>query len=293
LDWFIYVIVVFYVAFFASLLACRVSISRSALRVKSLTTLHDDGISLNKPVQVELGFLRARGYYSRGYHVTAEFTSTGSAFVSKIRYEDLCSDAYLLAVDERGIGYLIAPAAKINSRVGRNVIIACLDPSKTPKLSKTLEIAEPQTLVKSEIKVTDGRYLIKASWTVSGLKQWRVVYDEKKGVHTIISEPDTRSKARNAVVKLCVKPQTPLAGEFCVNALKIEKPGDEAVRELEGLKERKIIIEHLNNINLRKLSEHLGITNYPHISGYARESIKAKLILNIPLARDLVREEDL
>jgi len=66
-------------------------------------------------------------------------------------------------VDEQGIGYVITPAAMINSRVGGNAVITCLDSSKTSKLSKTLEIAEPQALVKSEIRVTDGRYLIKAS----------------------------------------------------------------------------------------------------------------------------------
>jgi hypothetical protein len=78
-----------------------------------------------------------------------------------------------------------------------------------------------------------------------------------------------------------------------VKTLEIKKPGDEVVRELERLKERKIIIEHVNNINLRKLAKHLGITNYPHISGYASESIKVKLILDKPFSKDLVREETL
>jgi len=293
LDWVIAMIMLSYVAFLTFVLAYVVFGYRSVSRVKSLIRFLDDGISLAKPLQVEFGVLRARGYYGKGYRVTAEFVGSGSALVSKIRYEDLCSDAYLLAVDERGVGYLIAPAAKIRSRVGRNAVIACLDPSKTPKLSKSLEISESQTLVKSEVRVDEGGYLIKASWIVTGTGQWRVVYDEKKGVYTIVSEPDAGSRVRGAVVKLCVKPRIPFAREFCVKTLEIKKPGDEVVRELERLKERKIIIEHVNNINLRKLAKHLGITNYPHISGYAGESIKVKLILDKPLSKDLVREETL
>jgi len=291
LDWVIAVMIVSYAASLVLVMVYIVRGYRSVSRVKNLTQFLDDGISFSEPVQVEFGVLRARGYYSRGYHVATEFTVSSSALASKIRYEDLCSDAYLLAVGKQGIGYLIAPAVKISSRVGRNVVIMCLDPAKTPKLSKSLEITESQALVKSEVKVADSGYLVRASWLVTGIKQWRIVYDEKKGVHTIVSEPDAGSKIRGVMVKLCVKPRIPFAGEFCINFLEIKKPGDEVVRELEGLKERKIIIEHLNNINLRKLTKNLGITNYPHISGYAGESIKVKLVLNIPLAKDLVKEE--
>ncbi|MEM4628979.1 MAG: hypothetical protein QXL83_03355 [Zestosphaera sp.] len=99
-------------------------------------------ITLTKPLKVEFGVLRARGYYSnRGYHVMTEFLSS-SALVESISYEGLYSSSYLLAVDSKGVGYLVAPAVKVISREGRNVVVACLDPSKTPKISKLVEVSD-------------------------------------------------------------------------------------------------------------------------------------------------------
>ncbi|MEM4697289.1 MAG: hypothetical protein QXS63_05615 [Zestosphaera sp.] len=96
---------------------------------------------------------------------------------------------------------------------------------------------------------------------------------------------------RNAVVKLRVKPSTILASEVCRKVLEFKKPGEEALTELEGLQERRIFIEHLNLVNLGRLAKSLGITAYPHISGYAENMVKVKLILNVPFSRDVVKEE--
>lgn len=269
----------------------RVSNSRSASRIKSLTRFSSEGISLAKPLQVEFGVLRAIGYYSKGYHVITEFLKRGSAFVDSISYKDLCSDAYLLAVDWRGIGYLVAPAVKIVSRGGKNVVIMCLDPLKTPKISKLVEVVDSRTRVESEVKIVDGRYVVKASWPASSATQWRVVYDEKKGVYTITTEPAVEVRVRNVLVKLCVKSSVLSAGEICRHVLEVKKPGEEVLRELEGLQERRVFIEHLDLVNLASLARSLGITTYPHISGYAENMIRVKLVLNIPFSKDVVKEE--
>lgn len=287
-----YVIILLFIILLASipLLVRRLAV-RSISRIKNLTRFNDDGVSLAKPVSVEFGVLRVRGYYSRGYHVATEFLRKGSAVVDVISYEDLCSDAYLLAVDASGVGYLIAPAAKITSREGKNVVITCLDPSKTPRLNKSIEVTESQTIMKSSVDLINGRYLIKGSWVIGSAGQWRVVYDEKKGVYTITTEPEVENRVRGAVIKLCVKPQMTFASEFCAKVAEVRKLNEEVTRELEGLRRREIIIDHLNTIDLRKLIKTLGITKYPHISGYAKEAIKVKLVLDKALKRDIVKEE--
>jgi len=270
----------------------RVSSSRSLSRVRSLIKFLSEGITLTKPLKVEFGVLRARGYYSnRGYHVVTEFLSSSNALVESISYEGLCSSSYLLAVDSKGVGYLVAPAVKVISREGRNVVIACLDPSKTPKISKLVEVSDSRASVKSEVRIINSKYVVKASWPASSAGQWKVLYDEKKGVYTVTTEPSVEGKVRNAVVKLCVKPSTILASEVCRKVLEFKKPGEEALTELEGLQERRIFIEHLNLVNLGRLAKSLGITAYPHISGYAENMVKVKLILNVPFSRDVVKEE--
>ncbi|MEM0014493.1 MAG: hypothetical protein QXS42_01055 [Zestosphaera sp.] len=271
--------------------AVRVSNSRAASAVRSSVRFFDDGILLAKPMEVEFGLLKARGYYSRGYHITTEFFRRSSALVDRITYSDLCSDTYLLATDSRGVGYLIAPGVRIASREGRNVIIMCMDPSKIPKLSKSIEITESQTSVRSEVELKDGRYVVKASWAVSTPGQWGVLYDEKKGVYTITTTPEVRGRVRGAAVKLCARPQQALAVEICDTVLEVRRPGEEVVRELSNLQERKVVVEHLNLINLSRLAKSVGITTYPHISGYANGMVRVKLVLDIPLARNVVREE--
>lgn len=264
----------------------------SLSRVRSLIRFLDKGIALAKSLEVEFGILRVEGFHTaRGYRVMTEFSRSRSVSVESISYEGLCSSSYMLAVDSRGVGRLVAPAAKIVSREGRNVVIMCLDPSKTPKVSKIVEMSDSRTSVKSELRVINGKYVVKASWTAGSAGQWRVLYDEKRGVYTVTTEFGAESRARSAVIKLCVEPYTVLAGEICRQVFEFKKPGEEALTELEGLQERRILVEHLGLINLSKLARSLGITTYPHISGYVENIVKVRLILNMPFLRDVVKEE--
>lgn len=272
----------------------RASSSRKALLVRDLVRFLDEGVLLAKPLEVEFGILKAYGYYSKHYRVSVDFRGHDKALVDKIPYDVLCSSAYLLATSSKGVGYLIAPGVKITSPLGRNVVILCLDPSKTPRLSKSIVGREG---IKSEVSLAGGKYVAKASWIVTTPTQWRVVYDEKKGVYTITTTPESESGLRGATLKLCVKPQQifiPLhifPAEICSFVLEIRKPGEEVVKELEGLPGRKIIIESMDLIDLSRLASSAGVTTYPHISGYAEGMIKVKLIHDIPLARDVIVEE--
>ncbi|MFN3268243.1 MAG: hypothetical protein ACK416_03170, partial [Zestosphaera sp.] len=102
-----------------------------------------------------------------------------------------------------------------------------------------------------------------------------------------------------AKLKLCVKPRQTFIippifpAEICSSILEIQKPGEEVVKELEGLPERKIIVESMDYLNLARLASTAGVTTYPHISGYAEGMIKAKLTHDIPLKKDIVVEEEI
>lgn len=267
-----------------------------ASRIRSMIQFLDDGISLAKPLEVEFGFLRACGYYSKHYQVVVDFEKYSKALVDKIPYSALCSGAYLLATDSMGVGYLIAPAVKVTSPRLGGVAILCLDPSKTPRLSKSIVGLEGIT---SEVSLVGGKYVVRASWTTTTYSQWRVVYDEKKGIYTITTTPKSESRLRGATLKLCVKSRRTFIiprlfpVEICSSVLEIRKPGEEVVKELEGLPERRIIVESMNYLNLARLASTAGVTTYPHISGYAEGMIKAKLTHDIPLKKDVVVEEEI
>ncbi|MEO3993681.1 MAG: hypothetical protein QN229_05220 [Desulfurococcaceae archaeon TW002] len=260
--------------------------SEKVSRVKELIQFLDDGLTLAKPLEVEFGILRAHGYYSSGRHphykVNTEFSVSSSGLVDKIKYSDLCSNKYFLGVEKKGVGYLVAPAVKIVSHEFSGVVILCLDPSRVPEFSKSIVGEEG---IKSELFLRNGRYVVKASWVVSTPTQWRVIYDKKKGVYTITTAPEGKSRVGSAAVKLCV------TKEVCNSILELQKPGEEVVKEVESLQERKIIITHLNLINLAEIASSAGVTTYPHISGYAEGMIRVKLIHKIPLAKDVIVEE--
>lgn len=94
--------------------------------------------------------------------------------------------------------------------------------------------------MKSEVRIINSKYIVKASWPASSVGQWKVLYDEKKSVYTVTTEPSAEGKVRNVVIKLCVKPSTILASEVCKQVLEFKKPGEEALTELEGIQERRI-----------------------------------------------------
>ncbi|MFN3268256.1 MAG: hypothetical protein ACK416_03235, partial [Zestosphaera sp.] len=174
------------------ILALRAHSYGKVSRIRSMIQFLDDGILLAKPLEVEFGFLKACGYYSGHYRVVVDFKGHSKALVDKIPYSVLCSSAYLLATDSLGVGYLIAPGVKVTSRLG-SVAILCLDPSKTPRLSKSIAGLEGIT---SEVSLVGGKYVARASWVTTTHTQWRVVYDEKKGTYTITTTPESGSRLR-------------------------------------------------------------------------------------------------
>ncbi|MEM3923046.1 MAG: hypothetical protein QXZ48_01975 [Zestosphaera sp.] len=52
------------------------------------------------------------------------------------------------------------------------------------------------------MRIINSKYVVKASWLASSAGQWKVLYDEKKGVYTVTTEPSVEGRVRNAVVKL-------------------------------------------------------------------------------------------
>ncbi|MEM2021555.1 MAG: hypothetical protein QXP80_04970 [Zestosphaera sp.] len=265
--------------------------SRAVSRVKELTSFLKEGLSFAKPLSVEFGVLSARGYYARGYHVETRFSGIKTAVLSNISYNDLCSVSYLLAVDKRGVGYFISPAVRINSDDGKNVLIACLDPLKIPRLGKSVEVVNASSIASSSVNLIDGKYVLKASWSVVGAGSWRVVYDERRRTYTVATGSEERGKVRGFRVDLCVKPPIKYGSEICRTAINIEKPVQEVTEVMQGLNTRKVLITHKGLVNLLKIAREVGVEIYPHISGYAENTVRVRLVLDIPLAKDIVREE--
>lgn len=267
-------------------------LTKAVAAIRRMLVTDEEGVSLSRDLDVEFGRLRVTGVNGRrGYRSFTEFAPSSKLLLGKIRYRDLCSGGYLLAIDSEGNGYLDAPAIRVSTKPFRNVFIACLDPLEVNTLNKSIEIVEETSAAKSIINVSNGRYSAKLSWTSLELPSWRLVYDPKRGSYRIVKEPGMGARVRSVRVEICAKSLGYLTPEVCATIIRLARVDTEASGMLEGLSSRRLVVAHMANINLLKLAKEVGIDRYPHISGYSSGYVKAKLTFEVSMARDIVREE--
>lgn len=273
----------------------KVAITRSHIKavsaVRRMLAVSGEGISIGKPVDAELGRLHTSVWQGRRRYTSVKFSSFKEVVLSTITYEDLCSGGYLLAVGPNRTGYLEVPAMRISSGLYKNVLILCMDPNKVPRVAKSIEVSEDSSTAKALVEVLDGRYLARVSWVSHELPSWRLVYDPQRKMHRIVKEPGERSRARSLRVEICVRSPEYPTSEVCSVIAKIAKVGSEESGALEGLTNRKIVVIHKDKLDLLELAKELEVSRYPHISGYSEGCVRVKVILDIPSAMDIKREE--
>ncbi|MEM2006869.1 MAG: hypothetical protein QXG17_01995 [Sulfolobales archaeon] len=270
----------------------RSRLAKAVVAVKKMLVTGEEGVSFSRPLNAELGRLTIVGIVGRkGYRALAEFTPSSKLLLGSIRYRDLCSGGYLLAVDSVGNGYLNTPAVRILIKPFENVLVACLDPSEVHTVAKSIEIVEENSTAKSVIHVSGGRYSARVSWESFVLPSWRLVYEPMRGSYRIVKEPGVGVRVRSVRVEVCAKSLSYFTPEICATITRLAKVDSEASGTLEGLIGRRLVVVHMAYVNLLDLARELGIARYPHISGYSSGYIKAKLTMEVPMAKNIVREE--
>lgn len=113
-------------------------LAEAVAAIRRMLVTDEEGVSLSRDLDVEFGRLRVTGVNGRrGYRSFTEFAPSSKLLLGKIRYRDLCSGGYLLAIDSEGNGYLDALAIRVSTKPFRNVLIACLDPLEVNTLNKS------------------------------------------------------------------------------------------------------------------------------------------------------------
>ncbi|MCS7099396.1 MAG: hypothetical protein RMH84_03710 [Sulfolobales archaeon] len=251
----------------------------------------DSGISLPRYVEGELGRVFIVTQRAGGWSTVVEFSAESKLILKDVLYRDLCSTTYLLALDERRLGYLEAPAIRVTSEPYRDTFIMCLNPQSVPRISKKVSVFEDTSSVEGVIELLDGFYRARAVWLPHELPSWRLIYDSRRRTFRIVKESRDGAVVGEVQVDVCVRPPTRLRTEVCATVVRSSRLGSEVRGSLDGLRELKLLITHRDNANLFKISGELGVSRYPHVSGYSEGCVSARVVLQTSTTQRISGEE--
>lgn len=275
----------------ASRAAIRVRSSRAAAAVSRMLIIAEDGISLPRPVDAELGRLKVVAQRGRRRRCAARFEPDTAVSFGRVSYGDLCSGGYLIAVGSSGVGYLDAPAIRISAGPHKDTFVLCFDPREVPRVTRSVELLEESSVIAGTVDVIDGGYSVKMSWVAHELPSWKLVYDPQRRSYRIAREPGGKFRARGARVDICVKPPECPDCEVCVEIGRLTKIDRETYGRLEGLNGRKIAVVHKYRADPLSVAEELNIARFPHISGYSGGYVIVRLTMENPYGEDIKWEE--
>lgn len=210
-----------------------------------------------------------------------------------IELDKVCNTPFYIYADFDDRIFIEAPGFIIKSGRFKDMIMLCLEPSSIPE--KRVEISADNGVEKAIgiVKIVRNGIELSLTWSFEAPKQKKIVYDEKQGVYRIVEEYSEEPKARGARLEICF--QTP-DSKTCTTLAKLDKLGTSTSTTLPFKIKETFVLIHKDLIIYTMLAKMIGLNLIPLTPitiGYKPGYIKARLILDMPLARDIVKEVEL
>ena len=309
-----FVVVFLFLFLFIVLLAIVIGVisaqeKEEALR-KLVSGLRIEGDKLRLPTQVsaELGVhvlkcfwltLGAGKTRSRRYVCDARLESGERVEVQEIELSRLCTEPFYVYVDALSNEILLrAPGLRILSEGFRDIYVLCLDSSRIPTKSVELAAGSGNEYAKAVVSIDPSGYKATVSHIFTAPKERRVVYDAKAGLYRVVEEYTKKPRAQEARVEICFETTGLRLKCFTIASTQVINASAEGVYRFTSL--TKVVAFHkdlLRNSAYTTFKQVLAVEGAQEdsklVAGYAQGWVRAKLVLNIPLAPDIITEQEL
>ena len=112
----------------------------------------------------------------------------------------------------------------VTEGVYKGVVGIFIDPSKAPVKRVVLSVKSTHSgEALGEVTVVGGGFAGKVSWICQAEKVQKIIYDEKRGVYSLLEEPVDKPRARAVRLEVCGKASS--GKEFCSEIAVVREPG--------------------------------------------------------------------
>lgn len=273
--------------------------SRTRLLEEFRSSIRSDGSRLLLPEEmtIDVGVVSVKRFWraaGRSRRLVTEFhvLNPTSLSTNAVELDRVCNAPFYVYADFNDNVLVEAPGFVVKSGRFKDIAVLCLEPSNIPE--KVVEVSAGEGIERAAGVVRVGRNGIELSlaWGLGIPKQRKVVYDEKQGTYRVVEEYVGKPKARGARLELCF--QTP-GSKFCTTLVKLSAPGTSAQAALP-FKVKEALVPLFKDIlsysTLGKMIES-RVTPGALAIGYKPGYVTAKLVLDMPLAQDVIKEVEL
>ncbi len=246
---------------------CR---TRSIEELSSRVLVGDREVKLQSIVGVEKGFVETTGYWvstgkSRSYHYKTWFTS--STPVQPIDTVDLeaFDNKYTVLIDRDGTGVLYAPCYRIVDKRFKDVLLIVLKPCNLKLLSHSLSISvvSERDVAEASIELEDGVLRGSVKRVISG-------------------------RARSVRLELCGRLEFRKRKYSIRKVIARVEHGSTFFEEPLCPKEPLVVIVHRGSLTPLRILK--ALNKKVAILGLAYGEYRLRLVLDIPLGRDIYKE---
>ncbi len=257
-------------------------IERTFESLKSMIfTITDEGITFNRPVNYMVGFIETAGYWystgrSRSYRSVANFLVLNKGSSDRIDLKDIVGYGYTIMSDNIGNGFMLLPMITLDEPEFKNVKIVLI-----PRIE---EFVENEVELNVYHKAGD-----------MGNARIRIDKDKMIGVLNYMRKNKSRSLRLELEGEI---PDAPLVGRLTrrIKIMTLKNPGTININYplnpeqpiaiiMWGRVNPNKIIQALKNVGV-KLGKEI-------IYGYSKGKYRVKLVLDIPLQKDVVASREL
>lgn len=265
---------------------------------KSSVSIDNGRLVLPEEIPIDVGIVRIKGVWrssgkSSYYDSSVEVLNRTTISVGSIELNKICNSSFYVYVDRDNNTFIEAPGFMIKSGRFKDITVLCLDPSYIPEKVVELTVGDALENAQGKVEVSRDGLELFLTWGFRVPIQKKVIHDEKHGVYRVVDEYVSKPKARGSRLDICF--QTP-DSKKCISLAKSDKLGTPISKTITFKIKENLAFLHkdLLESHTYNLFKNIVATDVEPIAiGYKPSYITAKLVLDIPLARDIVKEVEL
>jgi len=278
-----------------------IRLQREKVLRRFVTSLHviDRELVLPETIPIELGYVSVKCLWKssgRSRYYSCKFNVSGKEVkeVSKVDVNSICNNPFYIYVNQSNEVLALAPGFRVSAGKYKGIYVLCLDSSKIPSTAIELIAHSNSEKAVGRVEVSTEGYEALVHWAFEAPREKKVVFDDKAGLYRVVEEYRGKPKARSARIELCFL--TPRANMECRRVAVASKPGEESRGFHRYVVKEGIVVFHkdlLSNSAFKVFAKAVEPQYRSIIAGYCQGCVRAKLVLDIPVGRDVVVEKDI
>lgn len=276
--------------------------ARTSLRdFKSSIHIENNILVLPEKAFVEYGTLKITGrwvqtYRGQWYHLELSVENTNLAETRVVNLETLCNQPFYTYVDYDGNTHIVAPGFIIKSGRFEGIIGLCLNQDTIPLRRLELKTGIPLEEAFCVVELSKSCLRATVRWIFRARTMQKVFCDPKTGFHRVVEEHVEKPKAQGVRVEVCYP--TSSKQRRCFTLARVSAPNTTTIGEYAWSLTDNFVFIHKKVIgsDLYKVVTSIIKTSSSErkvVAGYRPGLLKLRLILDMPMSRDIIQEAEL